>query len=53
VLTAHHIACDGWSFDIVLRELAAQYTAAENLPPAMQFADYVQWERQQDARRRG
>jgi amino acid adenylation domain-containing protein len=49
VFTAHHIACDGWSYDIVLRELGALYSAFRAgqpipLPPAMQFAEYLRWE---------
>jgi amino acid adenylation domain-containing protein len=27
VFTAHHLACDGWSYDIVVRELARCYSA--------------------------
>ncbi len=46
VLTAHHIACDGWSLAIVIRDLAALYslhtgTSNTPLPPAVQFSDYA------------
>lgn len=42
VFTAHHITCDGWSYDIILRELAHIYTDSTHaLPPARQFASYV------------
>ncbi|HSI10705.1 MAG TPA: amino acid adenylation domain-containing protein [Chthoniobacter sp.] len=45
ILTAHHIACDGWSYDIILRELAHIYsTSSHTLPPALQFAEYVRAE---------
>ena len=49
VTTAHHLACDGWSHDIVLRDLAALYSAfvagAPNpLGNAMRFRDYAAWE---------
>lgn len=45
ILTAHHIACDGWSYDIILRELAHIYSnSSHTLPPARQFADYVRTE---------
>ncbi len=45
VFTAHHIACDGWSYDIILRELAHLYSnSAHTLPPAKQFADYIREE---------
>ncbi len=54
VFTAHHIACDGWAYDIVLRELAALYSnfragQPSPLSPAMQFADYVRWGAEQNA----
>ncbi|HSX59394.1 MAG TPA: amino acid adenylation domain-containing protein, partial [Tahibacter sp.] len=51
LFTAHHIACDGWSIDILVREFAALYEAAlhgrdDTLPPLpLQYADYAQWER--------
>src|SRR5205085_9993187 len=45
-LTAHHIACDGWAYDILLRELAASYSAISRgrppaLPPPASFRDYA------------
>ncbi|WP_426107311.1 amino acid adenylation domain-containing protein [Massilia sp. TSP1-1-2] len=51
LLTMHHIASDGWSIGILVRELAALYTAyaqgqASPLPePAIQYADFAQWQR--------
>ena len=46
VLGAHHLVCDGFSFGILLRELAPLYRAAatqcaDELPPADSFADYA------------
>ena len=46
LLTAHHIVCDGWSWWVMVRELAALYgvrtgTSGESLPPAESFADYA------------
>jgi amino acid adenylation domain-containing protein len=46
LLTAHHIICDGWSWWVIVRELAALYAAqgvveAARLPPAESFADYA------------
>ncbi|WP_422003360.1 amino acid adenylation domain-containing protein [Reyranella sp.] len=46
VLTAHHIVCDGWSFNIILPELADFYRAAVSrqpaaLPAASSFAQYA------------
>ncbi|NQZ10285.1 MAG: amino acid adenylation domain-containing protein, partial [Algicola sp.] len=48
----HHIASDGWSMDIVVKEFCSQYQSirdgiANPLPPlAIQYADYAQWQRQ-------
>jgi amino acid adenylation domain-containing protein len=46
LLTAHHIVCDGWSWWVIVRELAALYGArvgmpGDPLPPAESFADYA------------
>jgi hypothetical protein len=45
VLTAHHIVCDGWSWWVLTRELAALYAQRlgnpATLPPADDFADYA------------
>ena len=46
VVTAHHLVCDGWSFGILLSDLAAEYTArcagqAALLPPAPSFLAYA------------
>ncbi len=51
ILTAHHIICDGWSVDILVREVGQLYTLiAEGkpgvLPPADSFMDYARWEAQ-------
>ncbi|HYL04848.1 MAG TPA: condensation domain-containing protein, partial [Thermoanaerobaculia bacterium] len=56
LLTLHHIACDGWSVAILVRELAALYAAATAagggrepaapLPPLpVQYADFAAWQR--------
>ncbi len=49
IFTAHHMVCDGWSFGMILAELAAAYNARTagnlpKLPPAMPFADYARLE---------
>jgi amino acid adenylation domain-containing protein len=50
-LTLHHVAVDGWSIGILLRELPALYAArAEghdaDLPPLpLQYADFAAWQR--------
>jgi hypothetical protein len=49
--TVHHIVCDGWSMDVLVRELGALYGAfsrgvAPSLPgPEAQFGDYAAWQR--------
>jgi amino acid adenylation domain-containing protein len=51
LLTLHHVIADGWSLDVLFRELAALYAAfAEGrdagLPPLpAQYADYAVWQR--------
>jgi amino acid adenylation domain-containing protein len=53
LLVMHHIACDGWSMDILRRELAAFYRAivakeSPRLPELpVQYADYALWQRRQ------
>lgn len=52
VLTFHHIIADGWSIDVLIRELLAFYEAhRRNAPaalasPQLHYADYAQWQRQ-------
>ncbi|MFF5056757.1 condensation domain-containing protein [Micromonospora sp. NPDC000663] len=51
LLMTHHIACDGWSMGILMRDLAEAYRArAEGQAPRWaelpaQYADYTMWER--------
>src|SRR6185436_256591 len=51
MLTLHHAAADGWSLEILVRELSALYAAfaerrAPELPPLpLQYADYALWQR--------
>jgi amino acid adenylation domain-containing protein len=50
IFSLHHLVSDGWSSGVIVRDLAALYTAettgrATNLPElAIQFADYVAWQ---------
>ncbi|GMU95633.1 amino acid adenylation domain-containing protein [Ignavibacterium album] len=48
LLTAHHIVCDGWSYDVMVRDLSRLYneelegkTSEENIP--MQMKEYVEY----------
>jgi iturin family lipopeptide synthetase A len=47
-VVAHQAIVDGWSFNLIFRELEQLYTAAVQgttaaLPAPVQFAEYVQW----------
>ncbi|AUB41615.1 Glutamate-1-semialdehyde aminotransferase [Nostoc flagelliforme CCNUN1] len=52
LLTFHHIVSDGWSTDILIREVAAVYTTfcagrPSSLPQLpIQYADFAVWQRQ-------
>lgn len=51
LLTLHHIIADGWSLGVLIRELAACYTAflegrSPDLPSLpIQYTDFVSWQR--------
>ncbi len=51
LVTMHHIASDGWTIGIVIRELAALYRAFSQGRPSplpelpLQYADYAMWQR--------
>jgi amino acid adenylation domain-containing protein len=51
LLTMHHIASDGWSMGVLVRELIALYQAGVMRQPAqlpalpLQYADYAVWQR--------
>ncbi|MFL6120798.1 condensation domain-containing protein, partial [Actinophytocola sp.] len=44
-LTVHHIASDGWSEEVLLRELSAGYTGLPLAPLPVQYADFAAWQR--------
>ncbi|MGC2698348.1 MAG: amino acid adenylation domain-containing protein [Candidatus Angelobacter sp.] len=52
LLSVHHIVFDGWSGDVLLRELAILYEAfVKGLPPALpalpvQYSDFACWQRE-------
>ncbi len=51
----HHIVCDGWSLQVILRELATLYEAFSTGKPSpilelpIQYADFAVWQRQRSA----
>jgi amino acid adenylation domain-containing protein len=51
LLTLHHIVSDGWSLDVLVRELSALYSAARSGLPSplpelpVQYADFALWQR--------
>jgi acyl transferase domain-containing protein/SAM-dependent methyltransferase len=52
VLTAHHIIIDGWSIDVIFKELGTIYSAeCQSVPyeleEPMQFREYINWQEQQ------
>jgi amino acid adenylation domain-containing protein len=54
LLTAHHIVCDGWSFDVLVHDLSHFYAAAcgastSPIEPAPSYADYAEYQRSAEA----
>jgi amino acid adenylation domain-containing protein len=48
VLNLHHVVADGWSLDLVLREIAERYAALADAtagPAPLQYADFALWQR--------
>lgn len=48
-LVAHHTACDGWSMELIIRDLAAFYASRATgrppvLPPVSQYREFAAWE---------
>jgi amino acid adenylation domain-containing protein len=47
LITLHHIICDGWSLDVLLRELMTRYQSDASAPPLqLQYADFALWQRE-------
>jgi serine acetyltransferase/acyl carrier protein len=50
VLTIHHIVCDGWSLDVIERDLSEIYNSRRRVvepsldPLLIQYADYAAWQ---------
>jgi amino acid adenylation domain-containing protein len=54
VLTAHHIVCDGWSYDVMVRDLSQSYSLEcrgepDARPLPMQISAYAEWVRDEQA----
>ncbi|HEY0079187.1 MAG TPA: amino acid adenylation domain-containing protein [Pyrinomonadaceae bacterium] len=53
MLTMHHIISDGWSMDVLVRELTTLYAAYSQGAPSplpelpIQYADFARWQREQ------
>src|SRR6202453_1149731 len=50
LLTVHHSVSDGWSFEVILRDLGAFYAARvtgtpPRLPQMRQYREYAEWQR--------
>jgi amino acid adenylation domain-containing protein len=45
LLTLHHIASDGWSVDVLIRELAALYGGSPLPDLPIQYGDFAVWQR--------
>jgi amino acid adenylation domain-containing protein len=41
----HHIAADGWSIDVFLRDLLLAYAGREPAEPPVRYGDYAAWQR--------
>jgi len=44
-LTLHHVVSDGWSMEVLIRDLAALYQGRELPPLPIQYADFAVWQR--------
>jgi len=46
LITLHHIICDGWSIDVLLREVMTHYQSDVSAPALqLQYADFALWQR--------
>ncbi|GII00831.1 non-ribosomal peptide synthetase/MFS transporter [Planobispora takensis] len=50
-LAIHHIAADGWSTSVLLRELFALHDGRELAPPPVGYGDYALWQRGREQER--
>ncbi|KID54598.1 hypothetical protein JF50_22015 [Pseudoalteromonas luteoviolacea] len=45
LLDNHHIASDGWSLNLILRDLVRAYFGEPLSPTGLRYLDYAQWQR--------
>ncbi|MEV0159786.1 non-ribosomal peptide synthetase/MFS transporter [Nonomuraea fuscirosea] len=45
VLAVHHIAADGWSADVLMREVFTRYDGRTPPTPQVAYGDYAAWQR--------
>eukprot|EP01127_Copromyxa_protea_P010003 TRINITY_DN2405_c0_g1_i3.p1 TRINITY_DN2405_c0_g1~~TRINITY_DN2405_c0_g1_i3.p1 ORF type:complete len:4081 (-),score=672.67 TRINITY_DN2405_c0_g1_i3:3059-15301(-) len=43
ILTMHHLVADGWSLDLIRRELSQLYNGEQLLEPKIQFGSFSEW----------
>ncbi|WP_433254121.1 amino acid adenylation domain-containing protein [Streptosporangium sp. CA-135522] len=51
LIAAHHAVIDGWSSDVIIRELLALHDGATLPPVPVGYGDYAVWQRGRDHRR--
>ncbi|MGV9775579.1 amino acid adenylation domain-containing protein [Streptosporangium sp. NPDC003464] len=51
LIAAHHAVIDGWSTDVIIRELLALHDGAVPPPAPVGYGDYALWQRGRDHRR--
>lgn len=44
ILSAHHIAIDGWSLNVLMQELASLYSGEAINPLPLQYSDFARWQ---------
>ncbi|GAA2694506.1 amino acid adenylation domain-containing protein [Actinosynnema pretiosum] len=52
-VVVHHVVFDGWSLDVLVRELSALYAGEAPAPPSAQFPDFAAWQAERLAGGRG
>ncbi|MGP3963943.1 amino acid adenylation domain-containing protein [Nonomuraea sp. 3N208] len=52
VVAVHHIAADGWSADVLMREVFARYDGVTPPSPQVGYGDYAAWQRGLEPSRR-